>query len=402
MLTQDDLIQWAEMKADKDPYFRHMLRLAGSLRGASLYEHLLVAYLKDGNDPLHPTRYPVPEVLGPGIPLGNMLDGEKLAGLLRLAEKAFSSLTLVCGAAGTGKSMVTASGIVAPFIRSGKRIIICDSEDQYHLILCPQFPPESLLAFRLAGQTDDIFKMNLLVPPGNLTAGQWKSILAAIIRRRYQMGDGMENLLRDCLGWAYSNYSLPVMHHVMRRLDSLHFKPTERHYAYKESLQNRLNRLMDVFGRMFDCSEGYRLDRSMIFRVRGLEPNDMGFFEDLFVERLKYEETELSDDLKTLLVFEEAHSRFSDPYSRINASEPVGFTHMRTLRKLGIGQLYVDQVPSLLPAQLLANTATFVVFRLVNPNCIRRIGDCIGLSPEQREAVASLPNRRAVVFSHLC
>jgi DNA helicase HerA-like ATPase len=128
----------------------------------------------------------------------------------------------------------------------------------------------------------------------------------------------------------------------------------------------------------------------------------MGFFEDLFVERLKYEESELSDELKILLVFEEAHTRFSDPYSRVASSEPVGFTHMRTLRKQGIGQVYVDQVPSLLPAQLLANTATFVIFRLVNPNDIRRIGDSIGLSPGQREAIASLPNRRAVVFSHLC
>jgi hypothetical protein len=402
MLTQDDLIEWAEMKADKDPYFRHILRLAGSSRAPGLYEHLLVAYLQDGNDPLNPPRFSVPDVPGQGISLGNMLDGDKVAGLLNLPEKAFSALTLLTGASGTGKSMVTASGIVAPFIKSGKRVIVCDPEDQYHLLLCPQFPPERLLAFRLTGHTTDVFRMNPPLPPRKLDADQWKNIFASIIRRRYQMGDGMENLLRDCLSWAYSNYSVPVMSHVKRRLDGLHFKPTERHYAYKESLQNRLNRLMDTFACMFDCSEGYKLDRSVIFRVRGLEPNDMGFFEDLFVERLKYEESELSDELKILLVFEEAHSRFSDPYSRIAASEPVGFTHMRTLRKLGIGQLYVDQVPSLLPAQLLANTATFVVFRLVNPNCIRRIGDSMGLSPEQREAVASLPNRRAVVFSHLC
>jgi len=393
----DRLIEWAWKQADTNPYFRNVIAMGK-------YEHLVPAALQMGYDPMNPPLFPLTHALPvQGIPIGNVLEGDRVCGSLNIPTQAFSVSTLVCGTSGCGKSTLVKCCIIPHLIGNDIKVIVFDSEDQYHSFLCQLYPPDKAKAFKPAQ-----FKMNPVQIPAGMTRDEWINIFTERWRVLYA-GEGMINMLREIMVEGYRSYSVPTLHHLKAILERKRYKTTERHYNHWESLRRCFNMILGTFGKTFDCAEGFLkkdvLDLTcIIFRMKGLDTLMGNWFQDVFVERLKCAQNPLSSSLKIVIVFEEAHLRFWDGTQKrgIEIGERLALTHARTLRKYGIGTIYVDQVPSLLPIQVLANLGTIISFRLINSKDTRAIGDVMGLSPDQRDELTSFPNRRAIVFSHLC
>ncbi|MGD0917315.1 MAG: hypothetical protein ABSB22_12745 [Thermodesulfobacteriota bacterium] len=338
-----------------------------------------------------------------GFPFANVLHGDKIIGLLKLVLKALVPLFGVFGASRTGKTMAVIYGILMPLIEKAKGIAgtIFDPEGQYKLHLCPKYP-DDVLVFKA-----NEFKMNPLIPPPALTAGEWKNHFASLWRS-LNCGDAMVNMVVNQLDYLYANHSCPTFQGLKDRVLSLNFKPTERAYQHRESLLSRINWLGSIFGNSWNCQEGFRrgdiIDKWKIIETVGLDLVIANFFQDLLIEREKFSCTSFSDEPKELLVFEEAHFRFGSDFILKNTEvgERVSLGHLRTLAKYGFVTIVVDQVPSLLVPQLTANLSGVLCFRLNNSRCIQRISDLLNLSSEQRDEMATLESRKAVFFSHNC
>lgn len=366
--------------------------------------HLREALRKNGYDLFNLPLFGVPETLPQeGFPIGNILEGNRIFGLLRIILTDLVPLFGVFGASRTGKTMAVIYGMLMPLIEKGKGIAgtIFDPEGQYKLHLYPKYP-DDVLVFKA-----NEFKMNPLVPPSALTPEEWKNRFA-FLWRSLNCGDAMVNLIVNQLDYLYANYSYPTFQILKDRILSLNFKPTERAYQHRESLLSRINWLGSIFGNAWDCQEGFRreefIDKWKIFETVGLDLATANFFQDLLIEREKFSCTSFSDEPKELLVFEEAHFRFGSDFILKNTEvgERVSLGHLRTLAKYGFVTIVVDQVPSLLMPQLTANLAGVLCFRLNNSRCIQRVSDLMNLSSEQRDEMAVLEKRKAVFFSHNC
>lgn len=263
-----ELVRWGRILGENDPYVNVGLKAAMHHPELipSISNHFMVALVKRGYDLANLPAFPLPPSLPTeGIRFADVLDGERISVPLRLPLSAFSVSTLVCGASGAGKTMAVACGMLPHLINEGIKVIVFDPEDQYHLILCSLFPPEKVIAFKM-----EEFRINPIAPPGNMSAEEWKRKFAFLCRGPLYMGDGMENLLIDVLSFVYANHSSPTIFHVKARLDSLHYKPSERHYGYHEALLNRFNRVIDAFGKTFDCAEGF-LKKEILGKVDHLQ-----------------------------------------------------------------------------------------------------------------------------------
>jgi hypothetical protein len=99
-----------------------------------------------------------------------------------------------------------------------------------------------------------------------------------------------------------------------------------------------------------------------------------------------------------VLVVEEAHLYTTrQKMSRYDLGEPKIVRVLRTGRKHGVSVAVVDQTPSELPAAVLGNLATRIVFRLTNHPCVRAISYTMGLKDDQEAELAELERRRAIV-----
>lgn len=339
---------------------------------------------------------------GGEIFLGNMLIGERIFKPLLLTLSVFLLGVGVFGASGTGKTTLVLGFILPSLINSGVLTITFDPTGQYSRVLCAQYLPEKVLSIR-----PERYRVNPLIPPRRVGVEEWKRTLLDIFRFLY-VGDVMTNILREGLNYIFSNHSVPTIYHLKAWLDRLKLKSSDyRNIASLHSLRNRVNMLWDVFGEAWTCESGYfdngnEINRSIIFEMT-LDSLMGNFFMDIFVERLRLSQDPFTSALKFVIVYEEAHTRFSvDIRNReTQILERIALSHARVLRKHGVGVVYIDQLAGLMPAQILGNLGTFAIFRLVDEVSIRKVGGAVGLTDLQIDAVRNLPQRRCVVFSHL-
>jgi hypothetical protein len=403
MIT-DDIKKHARALGEERPDVRDILQRAARFdSGTERFLRLLKNQCLEENidiSKLPPFGFP-PSIPHEGIPFARILHGEKILGILRIVIKALAPLFGVFGASRTGKTMAVIYGILMPLIESVKTIAgtIFDPEGQYKLHLYPKYQDRVLL-FR-----PSTFINNPFIPPSALTAEEWTNKFASLWRS-LNCGDAMVNMLVSGMRFLYSNYSTPTFSHLKEWVQSLSFKPTDRAYQHRESLLSRINWLESVFGHGWDCAEGFRrrdiIDKWKIVETVGLDLATANFWQDLIIEREKYSYTSFTDEPREVLVFEEAHYRFGADFMVRNTEvgERVSLGHLRTLGKSGFVTIVIDQAPSLLAPQLIANLSGVLCFRLNNSLCIKKISDLLNLNHEQREAIPTLEDRKAIFFSH--
>ncbi len=340
------------------------------------------------------------------VTLGNVVAGSKIGGEVAISTSSFRTPVLLAGVTGSGKTTLMMRlaeqlqhvGIVMGFF---------DYQDEY-VKLYPVFPKGTLMPLRPDQDKDNPFE-----PSTGMSVEEWIERLIRMFREFFYLRDGSCNLLRSisynvykALGWFDGRGGrYPNVNDVISALQAMEFKAGTRQSGYLETLINRFSGLGPLL-KTFDCEKGYPIEklfeRSVIFRLGGLSDDLRLLYTNLKIERLcSYQEKHAnSDRLQYLLIIEEA-SKFCAPKleMRTDLVEPSIFTLTRTIRKRGASLVFIEQVPSSLPYQLLGNVNTKIVLRLADTRSIYKIAELMVLNEKQAEQIPVLPFRQGILQS---
>ena len=338
-----------------------------------------------------------------GTPLGRIVGAAGMQETFRLPEKAEEQHLILAGQTGTGKS-VTGSIMIRGSIEKGGKVLVIDGADD-HVHLARFFKPD---AFLVIDPKD--FKINFLLPPPGVPKAVWRGTLINITREAFFFRDGTCNELNAVLGNLEKSKACPSFADLRAAVWKRAFRANSRRAGFIETLLNRIEGLSNGYiAEALACAEGQSLesamiDRSACFRV-GLISDDLlrNFYVNFLLKWLESYLTfnpEKRANAKRAIVVEEAHRYCNEMLiKRADVSEPIIMGIAREIRKCGVALIFMDQLVSLLPKQLLGNAATFIIFRLPNPSCMKAISETCALLPEQKARLPELAKRQAVVYS---
>lgn len=313
-----------------------------------------------------------------------------------------SQHALISGITGAGKSVLLEI-LVYGLIKKGKKVLLIDSADE-HSGMIRDFPPDVLLAVDPAR-----LKINMLEPPSGVNSRTWQGVFTSLLRSDLYLRDGSINEINSILTSLTSNMIHPTLIDMHKAILSRNYRAGSRQAGYIESLRNRSEMFLNSYlMEAFMCARGYPLEdlllkRSCILRVGKISDNLMcNFYVDMIMKwiqtYLEHNPGEITHD--NVIVIEEAHRfLYKGIKERSDIREPVMLSLAREVRKLGISLVFIDQIPSLLPRQLIGNVRTFITFRLANSQCVKTISEACGLYREKSEAIPLLGKREAIVFT---
>lgn len=346
-----------------------------------------------------------PEKKRPEIFIGNIILDQHYAGNLTLPLKSFNLHSAVLGQIGSGKSYLI-KHIVPQLKELRLTVIILDCEGEYGTLL-KSCPPEDIWLFNPATDRD-----NFLEPPPGVAPKEWLNKLKNIIREVFFLRDGSLNLLGEVLTKLYRERGIfedsddfPTIIDLVRCLDSLSFRPGSRFSGYHESLVNRFKSLLDNLEPVLCCKKGYHIAKEkegkiIIYNTASLSDDVRSFYVNLkLLREATYREKLPPQGLKVVFVIEEAHTLFNASDDRYDLGESYVCRSARTLRKRGISIIFSDQVPSALPAPLMANVSNNYILRLSNGKCIRSVAQSTNLLREQAEYLPVIPKRQMIFMS---
>ncbi|MBI4450278.1 ATP-binding protein [Candidatus Uhrbacteria bacterium] len=247
------------------------------------------------------------------------------------------------------------------------------------------------------------FKRNLFEAPPNCPQDVWDGRAERNFRESLFLRDGSMSMLRALLDGCRKEGGPVTLARLRSKLIALRYRLSQsgREFGFYETLKNRLDAL--VTNPMFDCVAGFNLaelaSRNVLFTCGSLGPDDYGVFINDLVSWLScHFEPDLNPVPRLLVVLEEVHRLTNfQRLRRADIVEPIILDAVRTLAKRRVSLMFVDQVPSELPTQLLANTSFRAVFATIEGRDLDALQRSLSLTPEQRTFISQLPQRACIV-----
>lgn len=181
---------------------------------------------------------------------------------------------------------------------------------------------------------------------------------------------------------------------------------------YEGSLVSRLSNLtVGAKGRMLNCP--YSIDfrflayNKVIIEMDELKsPEDKALFMGFILARLSAvirAEHKRDDKYRHLTLIEEAHRLLSKPDYGDNGAKKAAvetFTDLLAeIRTYGEGLIIVDQIPNKLAPEVLKNTNTKIIHKILARDDKEAVGDTMLMSDKQKEYLSALGTGHAIIFS---
>jgi hypothetical protein len=393
-----------------DPKLRAVLR-ALSVRPNPRIENMLVRQLtiQAGDDAFDPPPFACisePDMSIPGtegIPYINFghagrFDGSELTVGSRFRRPLLTSHEIHTGGTRSGKS-VSVADLIRNLPESTRAWILDPENDPVYANLALAFPEEEFAVIDVRNM-----KRNLLEGPPGFPQDVWFNHFKRNLRESLFLRDGsmamLSMLLHRCQEERPEGIALG---HVFDKLVEMRYRLIQagREYTFYETLRNRFEGLL--VNPMFDCVKGFDLaelaTKHVLFQCGGLGADEFPLYvNDLLCWLSCFCEPSLNPVPKLLVVVEEAH-RIVNPgrLRRADIAEPIILDAVRTLAKRRVSLLFVDQVVSELPVQILANCSFRVVFSTIEGRDLDALQRSLGLTLDQRVFVSRLPRRTCIV-----
>ncbi len=219
------------------------------------------------------------------------------------------------------------------------------------------------------------FKFNPLIPPEGISITQWSKEFSEIFDHAYWLMGGGKHVilkaldevydrsrktprLKDLRNWIYSYASSKISSRernwvatAERPIESLNYRDT---------------------GRIFDTDKGVLPSSFLepgsitVLELDSLSPNDRTFIIEIILQWLRdwLLLQGAREDLKAVIVLEEAHHLVNREKSKNLGTESVIDLIFREIRELGVGIIYTDQHPSMISYPALGNTSTHIYMNL--------------------------------------
>jgi hypothetical protein len=308
---------------------------------------------------------------------------------------------LVLGRPGSGKSNL--NYIIAWQTINRASLWIFDRKEDYrHLV---RLFPDKIMVFDLLKQ----FKFNpLSVPPG-VHPKKWLEIFSDVFSRSNSLLDGSLGLLVVELDKLYQRYGVysgsanfPTFFDLLQRLKNLPLNPRSRTEGYRESLVNRLGAYLTSNPDLYNCSTGYPLEellnRNVVFELHGMLDQQARFWINIMLYWLfcyRIEKKERGNELKNLVIFDEAKSVFT-PFHNENIGFPPITYMVAMLREFGVGIIASDQSAQLANA-VFACSYCKILFPVGSGEDLAKMQKAMSLTLDRVEYVHKLNQGEGIV-----
>lgn len=381
------------------------------------------------------------------IDLGVMVQkGRKLDIRFELKKDSMMKHTFIAGVTGTGKTTTCHKLLAAaktPFL------VIEPAKTEYRTLIQNKEKFGQVYVFTLGNESIAPFRIN----PFELVKGEVISahidMLKATFTSAFPMEASMPQILEEAIvkcyenkGWnldtnineLYDPFNLenkkgitqkqldaikekcfPIMSDL---LEQMRLIVKEKGFSaqmqadYEGSLVSRLSNLtVGAKGRMLNCP--YSIDFRFIARNKVIlemeelkSPEDKALFMGFILSRLSAvikAEHKKDPRFRHLTLIEEAHRLlakvdYGDSGSKKAAVET--FTDLLAeVRKYGEGLIVVDQIPNKLAPEVLKNTNTKIVHKILARDDKEAVGDTMLMDDKQKEFLSALEPGHAIVFS---
>ena len=271
-------------------------------------------------------------------------------------------------------------------------------EDLVYFNLALSFPAED---FYIINARD--FKRNIFEPPPTCSHEEWFNHCKPNFRESFFLRDGSIAMLSAIFDHCLKETKEITLHHIYAKLISMKTSLLKggREYQYYESLKNRFESLL--LNPMYDCVRGFDLahltSKRVLWLCRDLSDEEYPLFvNDLLTWLGCYFSHEFNPIPRLVVVIEELH-RLTSPQrlKRADLTEPIILKAVRELAKRRIALMFVDQVPSELPTQIMANANFRAIFNTIEGRDLDALQRSLSLSYEQRKFLSRLPRQVCVI-----
>ena len=330
--------------------------------------------------------------------LGHVLKGEKAVHNFGLKNKEISTNLFVSGITGSGKTTTVLTFLYQWFLE-GRSAIVFDWKADYINLLKPLKNSNVSLRDRLwifsVGR--DAFKFNPLRPPESVDVLTWIETFTDMFIHAFGLREPSASILVKSLKELYEENSNPTLAELASKVED--YQPISS--FDKESWRSILTRLTLLteasLGKVFSTRIGVKLEdmmkRFVIFDLSRIPLLENKQFLIEVIYGMVYEYLKAKDDrekTKGMFVIEEAHNIFGPKtnFDRDIMLKPE--IALCEMRDFGWGTIVIDQQPSKLSSEVIANTANKICHKLVRKEDCDTIRNSIGLNREQTEYLGEL------------
>lgn len=348
-----------------------------------------------------------------------------------LSRNSLTKHTFIAGVTGSGKTTTChrlLSEANVPFL------VIEPAKTEYRTLVSKD---ENLVVFTLGNEMVAPFRIN----PFELIKGEVISahvdMIKATFTSAFPMEASMPQILEEAIYNVYKNKgwnidtnenelygddafnpdvnSFPILSDLLSEMrtvvESKHFS-AQMQSDYIGSLVSRLSNLtVGSKGSMLNCEHSidfrFIAHNNVILEMEELKsPEDKALFMGFILSRLSAvikEEHKKNPDYKHLTLIEEAHRllskvEYGDSGSKKGAVET--FTDLLAeVRKYGEGLIIVDQIPNKLAPEVLKNTNTKIIHRILAKDDKETVGDTMLMDDKQKEYLSALEVGNAIIFT---
>ena len=340
-----------------------------------------------------------------------------------ISRESLKKHIFIAGVTGSGKTTTCRkllSEAKVPFL------VIEPAKTEYRVLLHSDLKPK---IFTLGNENAAPFRIN----PFELVEGEIISahidMIKATFTSAFPMEASMPQILEEAIyrcyqkrGWDTEGIytyeqekNFPVMSDLLAELKLVvkSKKFGERlESEYIGSLVSRLSNLtVGVKGAMLNCGHSinfeYIVHNNIILEMEELKsPEDKSLFMGFILSRLSAvikNEHKKNSSFQHLTLIEEAHRLLSKIEYGDNGAKKTAvetFTDMLAeVRKYGEGLIIVDQIPNKLASEVLKNTNTKIIHKILARDDKEVVGDTMLMNEKQKEYLSALETGDAIIFS---
>jgi hypothetical protein len=371
-------------------------------------------------------------------------------GGLVLGEACFQGKPLPGTRAGFDPSQLVTHGLVVGMTGSGKTntlfrilheltvpfMVIEPVKTEYRGLLT-SFP--NLRIYTLGDERISPLRLNPFWFPYGFALQHHIDSLKALFSASFTMYASMPNILEQCLyniytkkGWSLQHSTnvyagagdigmefYPTLSDLHQEIDTyltLSGYAEEQKQNLRSALLTRLKSLMSGGkGLLLNTSDmtpfSELFDKPVVMELDGIPDDDekalvIGLLLIRIYEHLKMAQRNESEDLRHLLVIEEAHRVFRNVEASNNpeVANPLGkmvemFSNMMAeIRAYGQGIIIVEQIPTKLAPDAVKNTGLKIVHRLVSRDDCDYMSTALGITQEEAQYCSHLERGYALLF----
>lgn len=368
------------------------------------------------------------------VELGKIVQKNRILDInFYLDKKVLAKHTFIAGVTGSGKTTTCHKLLKeaqVPFL------VIEPAKTEYRTLINQKENFGDIIVFTLGNEKIAPFRINPfeLLPEENISAHI--DMLKAVFTSAFPMEGSMPQIIEEALimcydrhGWDVINNenvilgdkaytepdSFPVMSELLAALQEVvkgkNF--SERLKGdYQGTLISRFSNLsIGVKGSMLNCAKSldfeYLAHHNVIIEMDEVKtPEDKALFMGFILTRMSAVIRAIhkkDNDFRHLTLVEEAHrllAKVEPGGSSAKKSAVETFADLLAeVRKYGEGLIIVDQIPNKLAPEVLKNTNTKIIHKLLAKDDKEAVGDTMLLDDKQKEHLSALAVGEAIVFS---